>query len=262
MKVHDSKAAPNPRRVRIFVAEKGLDVPFEEVDIMNAVNRQAEFRQKNPMGTVPVLELDDGTCIAESAAICRYFEEIQPEPPLLGVDATDRAVVAMWDRRMEFELLLPIADSFRQHHAFFKGRIEQCPEYAEVAKRRAVQNLAWLDEVLADRQFVAGERFSVADITALCAVDFGRVSKIGVAPEQKNPGRAGMKPCRRGPAPRRSLFRGEKFSPLLWSQVTDESDGSADDRSNEGKGKHRHHPVGSGYLSPQLGDIGLGSNMV
>ena len=78
MKVHDSKAAPNPRRVRIFVAEKGLDVPFEEVDIMNAVNRQAEFRQKNPMGTVPVLELDDGTCIAESAAICRYFEEIQP----------------------------------------------------------------------------------------------------------------------------------------------------------------------------------------
>ena len=186
MKVHDSKAAPNPRRVRIFVAEKGLDVPFEAVDIMNAVNRQAEFRQKNPMGTVPVLELDDGTCIAESAAICRYFEEIQPEPPLLGVDATDRAVVAMWDRRMEFELLLPIADSFRQHHAFFKGRIEQCPEYAEVAKRWAVQNLAWLDEALADRQFVAGERFSVADITALCAVDFGRVSKIGIAPEQKN----------------------------------------------------------------------------
>jgi glutathione S-transferase len=186
MKIHDSKAAPNPRRVRIFVAEKGLDVPFEEVDIANAINRQSEFRQKNPMGTVPVLELDDGTCIAESAAICRYFEEMHPQPPLLGVDAKDRAVVAMWDRRMEFELLLPIADSFRQHHPFFKGRIEQCPEYAEVAKRRAVQNLAWLDEALADRRFVAGERFTVADITALCSVDFGRVSKISIAPEQKN----------------------------------------------------------------------------
>lgn len=186
MKVHDSKAAPNPRRVRIFVAEKGLDVPFEEVDIVNAVNRQPEFRQKNPLGTVPVLELDDGTCIAESAAICRYFEDTHPEPRLLGLDATDRAVVAMWDRRMEFEILLPIADAFRQQHAFFKGRIEQCTEYAEVARRRAVKNLAWLDEVLADRRFIAGERFTVADITALCGLDFGRVSKITIAPEQKN----------------------------------------------------------------------------
>lgn len=186
MKIHDSKAAPNPRRVRIFVAEKGLDVPFEEVDVVNAVNRKPEFRQKNPLGTVPVLELDDGTCIAESAAICRYFEETHPEPRLLGVDATDRAVVAMWDRRMEFEILLPIADAFRQQHAFFKGRIEQCPEYAEVAKRRAVKNLAWLNEVLAGRRFIAGERFTVADITALCGLDFGRVSKIAIAPGQKN----------------------------------------------------------------------------
>ena len=95
MKIYDSKAAPNPRRVRIFVAEKGLDVPLEEVDIVNAVNREADFRKKNPMGTVPVLELDDGTCISESAAICRYFEEMHPEPPLMGVDAKDRAIVAI-----------------------------------------------------------------------------------------------------------------------------------------------------------------------
>ena len=186
MKVYDSKAAPNPRRVRIFVAEKGIDVPFEDVDIVNAVNRGEDFRKKNPLGTLPVLELDDGTCIAESAAICRYFEDIQPEPPLMGIDAKDRALVAMWDRRMEFEILLPIADAFRQQHAFFKGRIEQCPEYAEVAKRRALQNLAWLDEVLAGREFIAGERFTVADITALCGVDFGKVSKITIQPEQKN----------------------------------------------------------------------------
>ncbi len=186
MKIYDSKAAPNPRRVRIFVAEKGIEVPFEEIDIVNAVNRQADFRKKNPMGTIPVLELDDGTCIAESAAICRYFEEMHPEPPLLGVDGKDRAVVAMWDRRMEFEILLPMADAFRQQHAFFKGRIEQCPEYAEVAKRRAIQNLAWLDEVLADREFIAGDRYTIADITALCGVDFGRVSKISMQPNQKN----------------------------------------------------------------------------
>ena len=186
MKIYDSKAAPNPRRVRIFVAEKGIEVPFEEIDIVNAVNRQADFRKKNPMGTIPVLELDDGTCIAESAAICRYFEEMHPEPPLLGVDGKDRAVVAMWDRRMEFEILLPMADAFRQQHAFFKGRIEQCPEYAEVAKRRAIQNLAWLDEVLADRKFIAGDRYTTADITALCGIDFGRVSKISMQPDQKN----------------------------------------------------------------------------
>ncbi len=186
MKVYDSKAAPNPRRVRVFVAEKGIDVPFEELDIVNAVNRQEDFRKKNPMGTIPVLELDDGTCISESAAICRYFEEMHPEPPLLGVDGKDRAVVAMWDRRMEFEILLPIENAFRQQHAFFKGRIEQCPEYAEVSKRQAIQNLAWLDEALADRKFVAGDRYTIADITALCGVDFGKVSKITIQPDQKN----------------------------------------------------------------------------
>jgi glutathione S-transferase len=186
MKVYDSKAAPNPRRVRIFVAEKGIDVPFEELDIGNAVNRQEDFRKKNSLGTVPVLELDDGTCISESAAICRYFEEMHPEPPLMGVDGKDRAVVAMWDRRMELELLLPIANSFRMQHAFFKGRIEQCPEYAEVSKRQAIKNMAWLDAALADRKFIAGDRYSVADITALCGVDFGKVSKITIQPDQKN----------------------------------------------------------------------------
>lgn len=186
MKVYDSKAAPNPRRVRIFVAEKGIKVPFEELDIGNAVNRQEEFRKKNPMGTIPVLELDDGTCISESAAICRYFEEMHPEPPLMGVDGKDRAIVAMWDRRIELDLLLPIANAFRMQHAFFKGRIEQCPEYAEVSKRQAIQNMAWLDEALADRKFIAGDRYTIADITALCGVDFGKVSKITIQPDQKN----------------------------------------------------------------------------
>ncbi len=186
MKIYDSKVAPNPRRARIFLAEKGIEVPYEEVDLGSAINRGPEFRKKNPMGTVPVLELDDGTHIAESVTICRYFEELQPNPPLMGVDGRDKAIVEMWNRRMELELLLPIANSFRHRHEFFKGRIEQVPDYAEAERRVSESRLAWLDEVLADRPFIAGDRYTIADITALCAVDFGRVSKLGIKPEQKN----------------------------------------------------------------------------
>lgn len=187
MKLYDAATAPNPRRTRIFIAEKGLDVPCEQVDIMKAVNRGEEFRRNvNPMGTLPVLELDDGTCIAETGAICRYFEEVQPDPPLLGVDAKDKAVVEMWNRRMELELFQPATLAFQQQHEFFKGRVPQVPEYAAVSKAKAEKTLAWLDGVLADREHIAGARFTVADIVALCAVDFGRVSKIKLQPDQKN----------------------------------------------------------------------------
>lgn len=186
MKIYDSNTAPNPRRVRIFLAEKGIQVPYEQVDIGNAVNRQPEFRKKNPMGTLPVLELDDGACIAETVAICRYFEELHPQPPLMGVNAKDKAIVEMWQRRMELELLIPIADAFRQRHEFFKGRILQVPDYAEAQKKNAESTLAWLDQDLGDRPFIAGDRYTIADITALCAIDFGRVSKIKIAPDQKN----------------------------------------------------------------------------
>jgi len=186
MKLYDASTAPNPRRVRIFLAEKGISVPVDQVDIVSAQNRSPEFRAKNAMGTLPVLELDDGTTIAESVAICRYFEELQPDPPLMGTDAKDRAAIEMWQRRMEFELFLPITQVFRNGHAFFKGRIPQVPEYGEVCRKHAEQRLEWLDGVLADRPFVAGERYTIADITALCAIDFGRVSNIRVTPEQPN----------------------------------------------------------------------------
>jgi glutathione S-transferase len=186
MKIYDSNTAPNPRRVRVFLAEKGIQVPYEQVDLGKAVNREPAFRQKNPMMTVPVLELDDGTCIAESVAICRYFEELHPDPPLMGVDAKDRALVEMWQRRMELELLLPIADAFRQRHDFFKGKIRQVPDYAAAQKQNAEERLAWLNDVLASRPFIAGDRYTIADITALVAIDFGRVSKIGIQPDQTN----------------------------------------------------------------------------
>src|SRR5262245_18836957 len=118
MKLYDARTAPNPRRVRIFLAEKGISVPVEQVDIVSAQNRSAEFRDKNAMGTLPVLELDDGTTIAESVAICRYFEEVQPEPPLMGTDAKDRAVVEMWQRRTEDEVSLALTPVSRERPAF------------------------------------------------------------------------------------------------------------------------------------------------
>ena len=186
MKLYDSAMAPNPRRVRVFLAEKGIEVPTVQVDIGTAENRKSPYIDKNPMGGVPMLELDDGTCLAETVAICRYFEETQPEPPLMGTDAQDRAVVEMWQRRMELEVAVPIMQSFRNTHDFFKGRIPQVPEYGQVCKEAALKRLEWLDSVLAEREFVAGDRYTIADITALVGIDFGRVTDIRIAPEQKH----------------------------------------------------------------------------
>ena len=186
MKIYDSQMAPNPRRVRIFLAEKGIDVPYEQVNLGSAENRQPAFLEKNPLGTVPVLEFDDRETMNESVAICRYFEEVQPEPSLFGRDAREKARVEMWNRRMENEILVPIAGVFRNTHDFFKGRIPQVPEYGEVCRESASKRMEWLNQVLADREFVAGDSISVADITAYVGIDFGRVSRIRVQPEQKN----------------------------------------------------------------------------
>ena len=186
MKLYDTKAAPNPRRVRIYLAEKGIEVPKVEIDLGKAENKEPAFLAKNPLGGVPILELDDGTVITESIAICRYFEEKQPEPPLFGTDAADRAIVEMWQRRMEIELFNTSTGTFRNTHDFFKGRIPQVPEYGEVCRESCLKRMAWLNDELSGRDFVAGERYTVADITALCAIDFGRVSGIKIADDLKN----------------------------------------------------------------------------
>ena len=133
-----------------------------------------------------MLELDDGTYIAETIAICRYFEEQQPEPALFGTDAKDKAVVEMWRRRMELEVAVPIMQTFRNTHEFFKGRIPQVAEWGEVMREAATKRLEWLDSVLADREWIAGDRFTIADITAMVGIDFGRPSKIRIADDQKN----------------------------------------------------------------------------
>ena len=186
MMLIESRVAPNPRRVRIFLAEKGISVPIEQIDIASADNRKAAFLARNPMAGVPILELDDGRYLAESVAICRYFEGLHPQPPLMGVDPVDAAFVEMWNRRMEFELMQNITAPFRHTHKFFAGRITQVPAWGEACRAAADERLRWLDGELADREFVAGERYTIADITALCAIDFGRVSNIRIAPELKN----------------------------------------------------------------------------
>ena len=186
MKIYEFTQAPNPRRVRIFLAEKGITVPLEQINLGAADNRKPEFLKINPMGGVPVLELDDGTHIAESVAICRYFEETHPKPPLMGIDAKDKAVVEMWQRRMEFEILMMTAGAFRNTSDFFKGRIPQVKEYGEVCRNAALKRLDWLDTVLADREFIAGPRYTIADITAMVGIDFGRTTGIKILENQKN----------------------------------------------------------------------------
>ena len=186
MKIYEATPAPNPRRVRIFLAEKGITVPLEQVNIGAGDNRKPEFLKINPMGGVPVLELDDGTRIAESVAICRYFEETNPQPALFGNDAKDKAIVEMWQRRMELEVLSMTAGSFRNTSDFFKGRIPQVREYGEVCKNAALKRLEWLDTELANREFIAGDHYTIADITALVGIDFGRTTGIKILEGQKN----------------------------------------------------------------------------
>lgn len=187
MKLHETATAPNCRRVRIFLAEKGIEVPTVHVDIGEGENRAAPFRVKNPMGRVPVLELDDGTFISESVAICRYFEQLQPEPALMGgSDPEEAARIEMWQRRMELEIALPIMQVFRNTHPYFAGRTEQFSDYGEGQRRHATKRLAWLDEELANREFVAGDRYTIADITAQFGIDFGRVTKFKVTEETPN----------------------------------------------------------------------------
>lgn len=172
MKLYDDPVAPTPRRVRMFLAEKGLDIPKVTVTIGKGEHKTADYRAKVPNGRIPALELDDGTVICESVAICRYVEGIQPEPNLMGRDPKESALVEMWQRRMEWELLLPMASVFRHSHPKMAALEDQCPEFAGKQKPVAEKGLRMLDRTLGERPFVAGDRFTIADITAFTTVEF------------------------------------------------------------------------------------------
>jgi glutathione S-transferase len=178
---HDLRA-PNPRRVRIFLAEKGVAYDTIEVSIAAAAHQTAEFRRKNPIALLPVLEFADGKVLRESVAICRYLEELHPEPNLFGADAWERAQIEQWNRHAELELLWPTAQVFRNTHAFWVGRIKQAPEFGAIMREHLAARFDWLDQELGTREYFAGPRFTVADITALCAIDFGKVVNIRIDP--------------------------------------------------------------------------------
>ena len=181
MKLYDSKLAPNARRVPIFLAEKGMSVPMVDMDLARLDQKTTAFSVLNPFQTVPVLELDDGEVISESAAICRYFEELRPETPLFGVGALERARVEMWHRRLELQLFFPIAQAYRHTHPAAKVlEPHQIAEWAELNRGRALRAMTVVDEALRERPFVAGDRFSIADILGLVALDFIRPARITI----------------------------------------------------------------------------------
>jgi glutathione S-transferase len=181
MKLYDGGRAPNPRRVRVFLAEKGITVPLEPVDLGKMAHKTPAYAAINPVQRVPALELDDGTVISESIAICRYFEAQKPEPPLFGVGPKEAAIVEMWERRVEFHLLAPISHIFRNAHpAMAAMEVPQVPAWAEANKPRVMEFLGLLDAALKNRRYIAGDRYSVADITAMISVDFMKPAKLAV----------------------------------------------------------------------------------
>lgn len=186
MKLYDGGRAPNPRRVRIFLAEKGIAVPLEPVDIAKRENCAPDFTALNPLQLLPVLVLDDGTAISESIAICRYFEAIQPDPPLFGTSPVEQARIEMWQRIVELQLYEAIRAVFRHLHPAMAGReVPQVAAWGEANKDKAHDALALIDRQLEGREFLC-DAFSVADITGLVALDFLKPAKLAVPDTLQN----------------------------------------------------------------------------
>jgi glutathione S-transferase len=187
MKIYDFALAPNPRRLRIFVAEKGLKIPVEQVDIFAGKSRTPEMLAKNPAGGLPVIELDDGTHLAESVAICRYLESLHPEPNLMGKNSREQADIEMWNRRVELGLFSAAGRAFQHTNELFKDRLKQIPEYGATQREAVTQQLQWLDAQIGNKPFIAGDRFTIADITAEVAVDFAaQAAGVTADPGLKN----------------------------------------------------------------------------
>ena len=187
MKLYDGGRAPNPRRVRIFLAEKGIDVPLVPIDMGAMGHRSQEITERNPLQRLPVIELDDGTILTESVAICRYFEELHPEPALFGEGALGKARVEMWQRRMEMHFLLTVANAFRHTHPAMKEwEVPQVAEWGEANRPKAIEFLNLLDREMADREFIAGDSYSIADITGMIGIDFMKPARIELPQELSN----------------------------------------------------------------------------
>ncbi len=194
MKLYDCQVAPNPRRARMFLAEKGIDIERVEVDILGGANLEPAFLAINPRGMLPVLELDDGTRFDEVMAICRYFEDLQPDPPLLGRDALEKALVTNRQRKMEFEGMLAVSEMFRNQNEHFSTRslpgaggeiLPAIPALIERGRQTLGRFFVGLENYLEHDAFVAGELFTMADITALCAIDFAAWVHVSIPPDHR-----------------------------------------------------------------------------
>lgn len=187
MKLYTTDRAPNPERVKFFILEKDLQDRIERVEttIMEGTHKTPEYRAISPFGQVPALELDDGTVITESRAICSYLESEYPNPNLMGETGKERALIEMWDRRMEFQLLLPVGMWVRHSHplvSMLEGE-DKCENWAEVNEKRARKMFGWLSNHLSSHRYIAGDRFTIADITAWVACGFARVMQFNAVKE-------------------------------------------------------------------------------
>jgi glutathione S-transferase len=192
MKLYNS-IGPNPRVVNMFIAEKGMNMERVQVDLMAGENRQAAHLARKPAGQMPSLELDDGVCISEILPICEYLDEVQPNPPLIGTNPEERAVTRMWTRRIDLNICEPMANGFRFSTGLrlFENRIRVIPQAADDLKALAAEKLAWLDELIAGRQFVVGDRFTLADILLFVFIEFG--GQVGQPLDAKNKNLAAWK---------------------------------------------------------------------
>jgi glutathione S-transferase len=183
-----NSVGPNPRVVRMFMAERGIEIPRTEIDLRGGENRQPAYMAKNPAGQMPCLELDDGTVLSEITAICEYLDETTPGPSLIGSDAKERAETRMWVRRIDLNIAEPMANGFRfsQGLKLFQNRIRCIPQAAEDLKATAQDKLAWLDGLIEGRTWICGERLTLADILLFCMVDFGAGVGQPINPEHRN----------------------------------------------------------------------------
>ena len=189
MKLYNLSAGMNPRRVRIFLAEKGLDIPMQDIDVARNENATPEFLELNPLGKLPILELDDGTVLTESIAICRYIEALHPEPNMFGTTPLETTQIEMWARRAELEVGLLVMHVFEHLHPFWVGRTKQVKEFGELSRDRLLQRLGWLDSELAsrapdERQFLAAGRYTIADVILQCALIVAKACQVRI-PEER-----------------------------------------------------------------------------
>jgi glutathione S-transferase len=187
MKLYDS-IGPNPRVVKMFMAEKGIDLPRETVDLLKGENRQAAHLARNPAGQTPALEMDNGVVLAEITAICEYLDEKYPNPPLIGVTPEERAATRMWTRRLDINIIEPLTNGFRFSDglALFKDRVRCIPQAADDLKALAQERMAWLDGLIAGRPFIAGDKITLADILLFCFLDFGQQVGQPINPAAQN----------------------------------------------------------------------------